>query len=365
MSNRFSKTMELPPMPDEAEQRTCHPPERPSKPRPKKSKKAKPSVLGRTIAVLLTVVLVVFVGYSAFALYAIGRRQYDNSAVSTASIARYAPEDVRTYLLVGTDERGTETGRADTIMLLSISKQNKTITLTSIMRDTYVGEVNPQLVRINEAYFRGGVDLLAQTISQTYGMQIDGYVKVNFRAFVNIVDALGGVTITLSDREAEAVNLILQSEVNALMGDATTADQLSGGGTLLLNGKQALSYARIRKVGNADFERTQRQRLVLTQLLDRMKAHPFQALPAIARDVLPELTTDLSSVTLYGLSLELPHLLTSYEWQTLRLPADGTYSGFTTSGGAQVLRVDFAENLKLFQAALEQPPQFTADTIAP
>ena len=154
MSNRFSKTMELPPMPDEAEQRTCHPPERPSKPRPKKSKKAKPSVLGRTIAVLLTVVLVVFVGYSAFALYAIGRRQYDNSAVSTASIARYAPEDVRTYLLVGTDERGTETGRADTIMLLSISKQNKTITLTSIMRDTYVGEVNPQLVRINEAYLR-------------------------------------------------------------------------------------------------------------------------------------------------------------------------------------------------------------------
>ena len=179
---------------------------------------------------------------------------------------------------------------------------------------------------------------------------------MNFRAFVHIADALGGLKVEISDREAEAINVILQSEVNQIMGDDPMDDFLPSGGTFLLNGKQALAYARIRYVGNADFERTERQRKVLDLMLSKLKHPSPTAIPKILSKAVPELKTNMTTGQLYLLSLEVPVKLIGYDMQKLRLPADGTYSDQTAPDGQMVLAVDFDANLQLYLKTIHDAP---------
>jgi anionic cell wall polymer biosynthesis LytR-Cps2A-Psr (LCP) family protein len=124
------------------------------------------------------------------------------------------------------------------------------------------------------------------------------------------------------------------------MGDDREDDLLSGGGTLTLDGKQALSYSRIRYVGNADFERTQRQRTVMTQVIGNVKKNPFR-LVSVCMKALPEMTTNLSVGSLYGYAITTPVKLLYYEMVQQRIPADGSFSDATINGES-VLQVDFA-----------------------
>ena len=153
-----------------------------------------------------------------------------------------------------------------------------------------------------------------------------------------MIDAVGGVELEISDREAEAVNEILISEVNEIMGDDREDDLLDGGGKLTLDGKQALSYSRIRYVGNADFERTERQRTVMSQVMSKVKGNPFRLLP-VCMGALPKMTTNMSVPGLYGYALTTPFKLATYDMQQQRVPADGTFQGADV-GGQSVLEID-------------------------
>jgi anionic cell wall polymer biosynthesis LytR-Cps2A-Psr (LCP) family protein len=157
-----------------------------------------------------------------------------------------------------------------------------------------------------------------------------------------MIDALGGVELTLSDEEAEAVNGILRYELNELLGDDENAGLLASGGTQLLSGKQAVAYSRIRYVGNADFERTSRQRELACALTNRARTHAFLAVPALMQDALPYVTTNMDTAELYFLSLRAPFLL-GYSSQESQIPADGTWTPDTVDGES-VLLVDFAAN---------------------
>ena len=118
----------------------------------------------------------------------------------------------------------------------------------------------------------GGPELLMDTIEDNFYIEIDDYVTVNFISFANIVDAVGGVEIEVNDSEADAINALLDSKEGVSMfGQPDENDYLNGGGTYKLNGKQALCYSRLRKVGNADFERTERQRKVLSGILKMLR----------------------------------------------------------------------------------------------
>ena len=150
---------------------------------------------------------------------------------------------------------------------------------------------------------------------------------------------MGGVELEISDREAEAVNEILISEVNEIMGDDREDDLLDGGGKLKLDGKQALSYSRIRYVGNADFERTERQRTVMEQVMGKIKSNPFRLFP-VCMGALPKMTTNMSVLSLYGYAVTTPLKLATYDMAQQRVPADGTYQG-ADIGGESVLQVDF------------------------
>ena len=226
--------------------------------------------------------------------------------------------------------------------------------MTSLLRDSYVNIPNHGTDKLNAAYAYGGATLLMDTVTSNFGIPVDDYICVNFRAFVHITDALGGIKVEISDSEAEAINTILQSEINRIMGDEPTDDFLPSGGTFQLNGKQALAYTRIRFVGNADFERTERQRNDL--MLTKLKHLSPTAIPEILTKAVPELKTNITTSQLYLLSLETPWKLIGYDIQKLRLPADGTFSDQKSPDGQMVLAVDFDANLQLYLKSIHDAP---------
>ena len=253
---------------------------------------------------------------------------------------------VTNVLLIGTDGRtADERGRSDTMMLASFNSRTNKISLISFMRDCYVEIPDYGWDKLNAAYSYGGAELLMDTIEHNFGVAIDDYVSVNFVSFANIVDSVGGIDVQVSDAEAQEINTILQAEVNSIMGDDVFADLLDSGGKLHLNGKQALSYARIRYIGNADFERTERQRRVIELVMNKAKSFGPTMLSKLSSSVLPGVTTNMSSGELYLLSLKAPFML-GCERQQLQIPAEGTYHGESTSSG-DALVLDFNSNYNI------------------
>ncbi len=329
-------------------QQSYHQPQS-QRPRPKQTKKpaSKKTVptWQRVLKGILALIIAVFLLYSAVALVGIFRTNITTTGDRSRTPDAISLSSVENILVIGTDSRDIETdrGRSDSMILLSINKNSNTVYMTSFLRDVYV-YINDYYGygKLNAAYSYGGAELLMDTIESNYRIKIDNYVIVTFAACAEVIDAVGGVEITMSDDEANALNEILISEVNELMGDKRNADLLDGGGTYTLSGKQALSYSRIRYVGNADFERTSRQREVLTLAMKKACKNPAY-LSAIFMNALPEVTTNISGLSLYAYSLKAPFLLMSYDMAQQQIPANGTFYPDTINSES-VLVADFTEN---------------------
>ena len=307
-------------------------------------------ILGKAIRAVLWVIIIVFVLYSAVSLIGI-LRMHRETAENRANISDVMDAAyVSNVLLIGTDSRdlSQERGRSDSMILASINKKTRELTLTSFLRDSYVYiDDEYGYGKLNAAYSYGGAGLLMDTIESNYGVRIDDYILISFAACANVIDAVGGVKLDLTDEEADAVNEILISEVNELMGDDRNDDLLDCGGKQKLDGKQALSYSRIRYVGNADFERASRQRTVMTQVLKKAAVNSV-AMARIFVTALPELSTNLSVGKSYGYTLRAPFLLIGYQLKTQQIPADDTFYGDDVDGES-VLRVDCDANRQVLK----------------
>ncbi len=263
-------------------------------------------------------------------------------SLSDSLISSY---DVKNILIIGTDGRtSSDEGRSDTIILLSINEHSREITMTSVMRDIYAYIPNYGYDKINAAYSYGGAELVMDTFEENFGIKVDEYISLNFTAFAGIVDAVGGIEITLSDAEAQEVNNILKNEVNELMGDEKESDFLDGGGTYRLNGKQALCYSRIRYVGDADFERTMRQRNVLSEIISEAKTINPVKLDKFLSKALPQLTTNISKSSLYLYFIKSPMYMLTYDVKQMRIPVDGSWS-YADIDGSSVISLDFNDNI--------------------
>lgn len=278
------------------------------------------------------------------------KQQLEKSASALMS-----DSDVFNVLLIGEDIRDTEQetrGNTDVMMLISINSKLETITMTSFMRDIYLylpdaGYSN----RLNAAYYYGGAESLENTLEQYFGVTIDKYVVVNFYSFIKIVDTVGGLNLTVSDEEAAGMQAPM-SEQNKYLGNKKGTDYLKQGGeNILLNGNQSLAYARLRYVGDADFERTQRQRKVISEMINKSKKLSLVKLDKLLKEVLPEVTTDLvESGKIASLLLNSFEYM-DYDIQELRIPADNTFTNETINGMA-VLSIDFDANMKLIQETI-------------
>ncbi len=311
----------------------------------RRSRRRRSSFFGRFVRGILIFCASVFAVYSLAALAVISKIEKVPDAPRTVTTGMIGNANyTRTVLLIGTDSRdlSQERGRSDSMILFTINDATHEMYMSSLMRDAYVEIPNRGYDKLNAAYSYGGAELLMDTIERNFDVSIDDYVCVSFTGFAGVIDAFGGVEITLSDAEADAVNVILQSEVNELMGDDPMADFLPAGGTYVLTGKQALSYARIRYVGNADFERTSRQREVMNQLMQNAKYRAAQAVPQLMSSALPHISTNMTTGELYLLSLRAP-VAVWYDMRQQQIPADGTWAA-ADIGGASVLQIDTAAN---------------------
>lgn len=253
-------------------------------------------------------------------------------------------EDVFNVLLIGNDAREAGgSGRSDAIIIISINKKTKKMIATSLLRDIYLQIPGKNNNRINAAYAYGGANLLMDTIEENFKIQIDRYMSIDFFAFIDVIDSLGGVTLEVSKEEIPVINEYVK-EINRLNGQDELKDCLTKPGTILLNGKQALGYARNRYVGNADFERTARQRRVLEQVFIKAKKSNLFEINNLMNIVLPKVTTNLTMGEMFSLILSLP-AYKSYSIEQYRIPMEDTYS-FLRINGMSVLGIDFKENIE-------------------
>ncbi|MBO6015729.1 MAG: LCP family protein [Lachnospiraceae bacterium] len=306
----------------------------------RRKKKKKSGLKG--ILLFLLFLLLLFAGMWYFAVGSVYNRMSFQKEEELAG-EPMKQEGVTNILLIGNDSRNKDDdGRSDAMILISISNKTKKIYMTSLLRDMYVDIPGRDGNRLNAAYAYGGPSLLLETIEQNFDIEVNRYVLVNFQAFANLVDAVGGVDLELSNEEVKWVNAYL-NEYNLLEGRDITTDYLdeSLSGMIHLNGPQALAYCRNRYIGT-DFERTNRQRKVLTAASGKLPAALATNSAQLIDGLFPQLTTNLTQTECYTLSMQAGKLLT-YEIIQSSIPVEGSYQNARIRDMA-VLEVDFGMN---------------------
>ena len=222
-------------------------------------------------------------------------------------------------LLVGQDRRIHEPRqRSDAMILCTINTEKKTVVLTSFLRDTYVklpGTYGHN--RLNVPYAIGGFEMLDRCLEENFGVHVDHNIEVDFSGFKAVIDAMGGIDIELTEKEAEIVE----------------GDQVVGMNHL--DGGQALMYARIRKIDD-DFERTNRQRKVLTVLFEKVRSMNLVELLRVSKELLPMITTDMTDEQILEYILKFAPLLSEFEIITQSVP-DRTEFEYDTVDGMSVV----------------------------
>lgn len=240
--------------------------------------------------------------------------------LGTAPMLQEKSENVVTILLLGADRRKNEPARTDSIILCTLNKTQNTITLTSILRDTYVRIPGYKSNRINAPYVFGGAPLLEETLEYNFGIEVDGYVEVDFSHFAKLIDLLGGIELEVT----AGISNFIYSESGTLVKT----------GKQLLNGEQALHYSRYRGTAAGDLDRTNRQRVVLSTLLNEYKSKSMTELLGLLDDILPMVTTDLTQDEILGYFMDFFPMLANAEIVSRRIPEEGAYRSARIDGMA-------------------------------
>lgn len=312
---------------------------KPAAVRTPKGKKKKRSAKGKifvALASLLTVLVLCLGVYGLTVLSGIDYQEISaNQHVSESELA--TSPSVKNVLFIGCDARGNVQGnRSDTMILLSIDTAHRKLKLTSFLRDSYV--YIPQKGysdKLNASFSYGGQQCLIDTLEYNFGINIDNYVMVNFNAFRQLVNLLGGITVDgVTEREAK----YMREEVKIPSVKA---------GKNKMDGKTALWYCRIRYIDN-DFRRTERQRKVISAIIDKVIKTDIFTLMNICKEVLPNVSTDINTVELLGLGVNAVLRYLRYDIVQQQIPADGEWADRWV-GSQQVVALDFEANKKILK----------------
>lgn len=263
---------------------------------------------GRFMAIFIGEFLLLLILIAGIYIYSkMDKLQYDNS--QDENIQQNEEVDIdgyRNIALFGVDSRENKLEKSthsDTIIIASINNKTKDVKLASIYRDTYVKIPDKnEFSKINAAYFRGGYSLALSTINKNFDLDLKEYVTVNFAAVVNAIDLLGGITIDVQENEVKYVNGYTR-ELNRING--TEVSGIKSAGTQTLNGTQATAYARIRYTSGGDYKRTERQRIVIEKVFDKLKDADLKTKNAFINQVFPEIYTNLRKTELLGLASDI------------------------------------------------------------
>lgn len=264
----------------------------------------------------------------------IGNEIRQNNTVLDGNMDLLTNKNIVNILLIGQDKRpGEKNARSDSMIIATVNKNSNSIKLTSLMRDMYVPIPGYANNKINSAYALGGMDLLTETVEENFLIGIDGCIEVDFSGFEKIIDQIGGVNIELNKYEAN----YLSSK-----GDLPLKEGINN-----LTGETALEYARIRYIGNDDYERTERQRNMLVEVYNKLKDSDIKTLLELADDILPMVTTNLAKLQILNLVTNIIFMDVS-DIETYRIPADGKFAPATIQE-MSVLMPDLSENRMLLK----------------
>lgn len=320
----------------------------------KKNKKKKRHPIRNTFIVFLCLIIVTiscvgFYGYNTvdklLSSFNTDEPLEENLYISSDEL--YSDPDQINILLVGVDARETEVGsRSDTMMLVTLDNKNGQIKLTSFLRDSYVDVAGRnRWSKLNSAYFRGGIQMLVDTLELNFGVEIPYYALVDFEIFMTIVDELGGINVDVTEKE---------SYYTYHSGSVGVPVRIEAGEDVLLNGQQALWYSRIRYL-DSDFMRTKRQRKVISAIVEKALTKEIPELLDLAETIIPLVKTNLDSdkILEVGIDAVLDKAYT-YPIVQHRIPADKTWSDKTISGVGACLVMDMEENRELFRSFLSE-----------
>lgn len=233
-------------------------------------------------------------------------------------------------LLVGLDSRdpAAERGRSDSIMMASFNQFENKATMVSFLRDTLVEVPGYGKTKLAHSYAYGGAGLTINTINQTYGLDIQNYITINFDNLENVVDKIGGIDIPITAEEAALYHTYGKKHIYE--------------GINHLNGEDALMHARNRTIGD-DFGRTRRQRSVMNGIYQKIiETKDPKDLLSLIEYCLTQVKTNMDVSTIYEMALKVlkaDDLLI----RQISLPADGLYKGVNYQG-MQALEIDLEKN---------------------
>ena len=253
--------------------------------------------------------------------------------------------DYENILVLGVDSRGEEDSRTDTMMLATHDKVNGEIKLTSFMRDIYADIPGYQSYKLNTAYYlgekygEGGVDLLAETLRNMFGVEIHHYAVIDFKSFESLVDvaAPNGVEIDVEKAMSKNIGVSLTPGVQNL------------------NGKELLGYARFRADDEGDFGRVRRQQQVIAGMKDELiSVSAIPKFPKLAGALQGYVQTDMPLTDQVKLATQLA-TGGSGEVGRLTLPVENSYSYGNYSHAGSVLDIDIEQNRQALSEYLSQP----------
>ncbi len=254
---------------------------------------------------------------------------------------------VTNILLLGTDNRSNSSrgSRSDTMIILSVNENTRQIIMTSVMRDVCVNIPGRTSVdKINAAHAYGGPPLSVKTVETNFGVDIDRYICIDFYAFMDIVDALGGIELTISEQERLVMNDYI-AEINEKTGLSQDSGKLyKTGSDLKLTGKQVLGYVRNRYTGNGDFARTERQRKALNKMIDKCKNSDVGTLLKVIEAAASHMSTNYEQGELVGFATNALDYL-DYEMVNCCLPEDDTWE-YAKLNGMSIIKIDITANRK-------------------
>ena len=280
----------------------------------------------------------------------------------------FSDDNVLNILLIGTDERteavndadafthlnqldGTEDttefsddARSDSMILVSLDIKDHVIRLVSIERGTGVPILldgyEGQYDWITHTFRYGGAKLTMKTIEDCFNVQVDHYVRVNFNSFVQIVDAVGGVDLDITEMEAKALNWEVPSNSMLIVNHVDP-------GPNHFDGYTALQYARLRKIDN-DWKRVERQRTVIKSVLDQVQNASVMELDNLLNTILPLIQTNFTKSEIAALLVQLPGFL-GCDVQQMSMPLQGTYGIRTGMDDRLMYDPDWVVNIKALQ----------------
>ncbi|MPQ44787.1 LCP family protein [Clostridium tarantellae] len=200
-------------------------------------------------------------------------------------------DGVQNIVLFGIDAPQGSYGRSDSIMIATVDKTHDKLKLTSLMRDSYVNIDGHGNDKLNHAYAFGGPQLAIKTINENFNLNVKDFVSVNFSTLPKIIDKVGGIELDIRNDEIESMNSCID-HLNSL--NNTNSSKIESTGKQHVDGIQAMAYCRVRHAEGGDFKRTERHRIVLTKVLNKIEELPATEYPSLLNELLPMVKTNLN-----------------------------------------------------------------------